>query len=159
MAPVVVATCSMSFLPTGHRCVAKCDSLSYRIVDELLTKNHFSQTPLGLFGRNFLQCDFRSQKTFYMKFGAEIRSSFLTYFSPGRAGHITKAQGSSQCGCHWNDQTDNLFWHVVLWTGTPWQWLFAAKHQTIVSKRCVHRKALACFLEIWTKWDSNHFLN
>ena len=58
---VVVSTCSVSFLPTGHGCVAKCDSLSSRTltVDELLTKLDFSQKPLGLFARSFRWCHFR----------------------------------------------------------------------------------------------------
>ena len=78
---VVVSICSNSFLPTGHGCVAKCDSLSSRIVDELLTKSDFSQKPLCLFARNFLRCHFRSQRTLLRRFGAEIRN-FLFFFLP-----------------------------------------------------------------------------
>ena len=61
---VVVSKCFMSFLPTGHGCVAKCDSCLLESLTSSSQKVIFFQKPLGLFARNFLRCHFRSQRTF-----------------------------------------------------------------------------------------------
>ena len=81
---VVVPTCSMSFLPTGHGCGAKCDCMSSRIVDELLAKNGFSQNH-WVFLQDIFYDVTSDPREHLNRFGAEIRNFiFLTYFSPGQ---------------------------------------------------------------------------
>ena len=70
----VVSTCSMSFCQQGMnvwQSVTPCHL--DQIADALLAKSDFFSKTTTSFCKQFLRCHFRSQRTFWRRFGAEMR--------------------------------------------------------------------------------------
>ena len=91
-----MSTCSISFLPARHGCVAKCDSLSFleswtsSSPKVIFLKNHW--VSVSLLQEIFSDVTSDPREHFGGGLGQKFKISFLTYFCPERSKALSNNQ-------------------------------------------------------------------
>ena len=146
-------------LPTGYGCVAKCDSLSSRIVDELLTKKVIFLKHYWVFLQDIfydVTSDLREHSTWVLGQKFEVHFWPILAQDGGGSDNQSTRLFPMRLSLKRSDWQPLLAWCPLNWDTVTMALCSQASNHCL--KKICASESSSLFLEIWTKWDSNNFL-